>query len=185
MRRPLFFSAMFMAMIFSAPAVHAQSGKSLLQQRGTHKTKLVKQLKETDPIEKPGPDDPFRLVRYPGPLGDMPAHVSKPADPARKNPAIIWLTGGFPTGGGGEFLWSGEVNLQNDQTASSYREAGMVMMFPTLRGGAAGVPGNQEHFYGEVNDVIAALTYLRKQPYVDPKRVYLGGHSTPSRRRFD
>jgi dipeptidyl aminopeptidase/acylaminoacyl peptidase len=30
----------------------------------------------------------------------------------------------------------------------------------------------------EVDDVLAAAKYLQGQPYVDPKRVYLGGHST-------
>jgi len=28
------------------------------------------------------------------------------------------------------------------------------------------------------NDVLAAYDYLSKQPYVDPARIYLGGHST-------
>jgi hypothetical protein len=49
-------------------------------------------------------------------------------------------------------------------------------MFPSLRGGNEG-RGQQEGCYGEVDDVIAA-NYLAKQPHVDPKRIYLGGHST-------
>ena len=51
------------------------------------------------------------------------------------------------------------------------------MMYPTLRG-SAGNPGYQENFYGEVNDVLSALEYLRKQDFVDPDNIYLGGHST-------
>jgi dipeptidyl aminopeptidase/acylaminoacyl peptidase len=51
------------------------------------------------------------------------------------------------------------------------------MMFPSLRGGNKN-PGAKEGFLGEVDDVLAATEYLRKQPYVDPDRVYLGGHST-------
>ena len=31
---------------------------------------------------------------------------------------------------------------------------------------------------GEVNDVIAAAEYLKTLDYVDPDRIYLGGHST-------
>jgi dienelactone hydrolase len=50
------------------------------------------------------------------------------------------------------------------------------MMFPSLRGGNDN-PGMKEGFLGEVDDVMAAAAYLRKQPYFDPDRVYLGGHS--------
>ena len=38
--------------------------------------------------------------------------------------------------------------------------------------------GNREYFLGEVDDVLAAVEFLRKRPDVDPTRVYLGGHST-------
>src|SRR5262249_24344200 len=39
-------------------------------------------------------------------------------------------------------------------------------------------PGVREGFLGEVEDVLAAAEYLAKQEYVDPSRIYLGGHST-------
>jgi acetyl esterase/lipase len=51
------------------------------------------------------------------------------------------------------------------------------MMYPSLRGGNQN-PGTKEGFYGEVDDVIAAAKYLKKLPYVDPNRIYIGGHST-------
>ena len=51
------------------------------------------------------------------------------------------------------------------------------MMFPSLRGGNQN-PGVQENFLGEVDDVLAAADFLAKQDYVDPARIYLGGHST-------
>ena len=51
------------------------------------------------------------------------------------------------------------------------------MMFPALRGGNDN-PGIKEGFLGEVDDVLAAAALLRRQPYVDPDRIYLGGHST-------
>lgn len=51
------------------------------------------------------------------------------------------------------------------------------MMYPTFRGDAAN-PGTQEGFYGEVDDVISAAKYLATLDFVDPKRIYLGGHST-------
>ena len=51
------------------------------------------------------------------------------------------------------------------------------MMFPSLRGGNDN-PGNKEGFLGEVDDVLAAADFLSKQEFVDPNRIYLGGHST-------
>jgi acetyl esterase/lipase len=36
----------------------------------------------------------------------------------------------------------------------------------------------KEGFLGEVDDVLAAAEFLAQQKYVDPGRIYLGGHST-------
>ena len=65
----------------------------------------------------------------------------------------------------------------NDQTARPFRDAGLVMMFPSLRGGNAN-PGGKEYFLGEVEDVLAAAEFVARLPYVDPAQIYLGGHST-------
>ncbi|MBC7784854.1 MAG: prolyl oligopeptidase family serine peptidase [Burkholderiales bacterium] len=92
----------------------------------------------------------------------------------KKHPAIIWITGGDCNSIGD--VWS-EASKDNDQTASAYRDAGIVMMFPSLRGGNMN-PGFQEGFYGEVDDIVAAADHLAAQPYIDPSRIYLGGHST-------
>jgi pimeloyl-ACP methyl ester carboxylesterase len=73
-------------------------------------------------------------------------------------------------------VWSPQPS-SNDQSASAYRQAGIVMMFPSLRGGNQN-PGHIEGFYGEVNDVLAAAAQLAVAKYVDPERIYLGGHST-------
>lgn len=91
-----------------------------------------------------------------------------------KHPAIIWLTGG-DSNSLGDFWTQGPSS--NDQTASALRHAGVIMMFPTLRGGNHN-PGKKEFFYNEVKDVIAAAAHLARQPYVDPQKIYLGGHST-------
>jgi acetyl esterase/lipase len=65
----------------------------------------------------------------------------------------------------------------NDQTASAYRKAGIVEMYPSQRGGNIN-PGHKEGFLGECDDILAAARFLAAQPYVDPNRIYLGGHST-------
>jgi predicted esterase len=52
-----------------------------------------------------------------------------------------------------------------------------AMMFPSLRGGNDN-PGVKEGFWSEVDDVLAATDYLAQQDFVDPQRIYLGGHSS-------
>ena len=104
----------------------------------------------------------------------LPAFVTPDPGDGAKHPAIVWLTGGDSSTL--DNFWT-EGPPQNDQSASAFRKAGMIMMFPTLRGGNTDT-GAREFFYGEVDDVRAAAAHLAKLPYVDPARVYLGGHST-------
>ena len=127
--------------------------------------------------EKPDAPPPalFNLVKYPSDIGDLSAYVGVSPKDGKKHPAIIWLVGGF-SNSISSIAWTPGPR-DNDQSATAFREAGIVMMYPSLRGGNDN-PGNMENFYGEVNDVIAAANYLSKLDYVDPKRIYLGGHST-------
>jgi len=104
----------------------------------------------------------------------LAAFVTPDPGDGQKHPAIVWLTGGDSNSL--DDFWS-EGPLINDQSASAYRKAGLVMMFPTLRGGNTDT-GAKEFFFGEVNDVQAAAEHLAKLPYVDAKHIYLGGHST-------
>jgi dipeptidyl aminopeptidase/acylaminoacyl peptidase len=117
----------------------------------------------------------FRLVRYKAPVGSLPAYLTPDPNDGKKHPAIIWIHGGNcnPIDEG---CWQ-EGPPHNDQSASAFRKAGIVLMFPSLRGGNDN-PGAQEGFLGEVDDILAAETFLAAQEYVDPTRIYLGGHST-------
>jgi acetyl esterase/lipase len=87
----------------------------------------------------------------------------------------IWLVGGFSSSIS-DMAWH-PGPPENDQSGSAFRQAGLLMMYPSLRGGNEN-PGVLERFYGEVDDVVAAAEYAAKQDYVDPERIYLGGHST-------
>jgi dipeptidyl aminopeptidase/acylaminoacyl peptidase len=159
--------------LFTANAAFAES---LPEARSKFETKIVQQV-EDDGFRFPTPPgNLFSIVQYESQVGALSAMLSKPVDPNKKSPAIIWLTGGFPVGGIGESAWMPKPK-SNDQSAKAYREAGIIMMYPSLRG-TMGNPGQQEGFYGEVDDVISALHYLQKQPYVDASQIYLGGHST-------
>src|SRR5207253_7881805 len=50
---------------------------------------------------------------------------------------------------------------QTSRAANAFRRAGLVLMFPTLRGGNDN-PGLKEGFFGEVDDVLAGAEYLAK-----------------------
>jgi dipeptidyl aminopeptidase/acylaminoacyl peptidase len=117
----------------------------------------------------------FDLAKYRSPAGDLVAYVSRPPEDDQKHPAIIWVVGGF-SNSIGAVAWA-PADPANDQSASAFREAGVLMMYPSLRGGNRN-PGVIEYFYGEVDDLLAARDYLADLPFVDPARIYLGGHST-------
>ena len=150
-----------------------QAAASLAEARKGFATKLTRQVATADPVEQP-PANVFRIVKYDAPPGKLAAYLTPDPGDGAKHPAIVWITGGDCNSIGD--VWS-EADPDDDQTAAAYRKAGIVMMFPSLRGGN-GNPGHKEGFYGEVDDILAAADYLAAQPYVDPARIYLGGHST-------
>lgn len=123
----------------------------------------------------------FSIVSYTGKAGRLSAMLSKAPrqkDPKVivKHPAIIWVTGGFPPGGMGSSAWE-KPDPNNDQSAQAFRKAKIVTMYPAFRGDM-GNDGFIESFFGEVQDIVSAAKYLKTLPHIDPKRIYLGGHST-------
>jgi acetyl esterase/lipase len=139
---------------------------------------IVTKLTRRDRVGEPVPNAPpglFRQVEYPTPLGNLAAYVSPAPADGQKHAAIIWIVGGFANTIS-EIAWN-PGPAENDQSASAFRDAGILMMYPSLRGGNQN-PGCLEGFYGEVDDVLAAADYLAALDYVDAQRIYLGGHST-------
>lgn len=116
-----------------------------------------------------------KAIKFQSGALQLSATVMTPKNKAAKLPAIVWLTGGFPCCGVDEETWA-ESPDANDQSARQYFDAGMVMLFPTLRG-ANGNPGTLDSYWGEVDDVLAAIEWLKHQPNIDPNRIWLGGHS--------
>lgn len=151
------------------------AGEGLVDARRGFETVLVDRRRIEAPAEVP-PEGRFEVVEVPSPLGGNAAYLFRGEAGEEPGPAIVWLTGGFPAARGGSVVWSPGAPT-NDQSVSPFREAGITMLFPTVRG-TAGNPGVQEAMLGEVDDVIAAGRYLQGLDGVDPARVYLGGHST-------
>lgn len=166
------------AVVSVASAVaQAKSEQTLPEARAGFTTVLPSVVTDAEPPAQPLADA-FDLVKYRTPLGSMAAYLSKPRSSSgeQRLPAVVYLIGGFPAGGAHTIAWS-EEGPRNDQSGRQFREAGIVTMYPGLRG-ENGNPGQQEFFYGEVDDVIAAADHLAGLPFVDPERVYLVGHST-------
>jgi dipeptidyl aminopeptidase/acylaminoacyl peptidase len=154
-------------------ATGPDAGLTLSQARDGFPTKLVSRGNEREAVETP-PANVFRVVTYDAKPGKLAAYLTPDLKDGKKRPAMIWITGGDCNSIGD--VWS-PADPKNDQTASQYRQAGLVMMYPSLRGGNRN-PGTKEGFFGEVDDVLAAAAFLAKQPHVDPKAISLGGHST-------
>jgi len=146
---------------------------SLTEARRGFETTLGRSEYGQEPVAEPPPQT-FQVVHYDSPAGRFPAYLMLDPKDGKKHPALIWITGGDCNTIGD--VWS-EAPASNDQTASAFRKAGIVMMFPSLRGGNEN-PGAREGFFGEVQDVLSAAEFLGRQQFVDPNRIYLGGHST-------
>lgn len=161
-------------MTTAAPPVTQDTAPvSLKEARAGFRSQLVHRTSAREPLVFP-PSRVFRTVMYDAPVGKLAAYVTPDPKDGQRHPAIVWITGGDSNTLGD--VWS-PAPAGNDQTASQYREAGIVMLFPSLRGGNEN-PGEKEGFLGEVDDVLAAADHLATLGYVDADRIYLGGHST-------
>lgn len=155
------------------PAPVPAKTPSLREARKGFVTRIVAPAASGGPVPEPPPEI-FKLVHYDAAVGRLAAYVSPDPKDGERHPAVLWLTGGDSNSI--DVLWE-PAPRSNDQTAAAFRRAGIVLMFPSLRGGNDN-PGVKEAFLGEVDDILAAADYLGRLPYVDPQRIYLGGHST-------
>ena len=170
-------AALALVLLLTLPACQARKSLNARSESLTDARKGFKiqptGARSGDPVEGP-PSNTVRVVSYRSAVGELAAYLSPEPSDGRRHPAIVWITGGDCNSIGD--VWS-PIEPGNDQTAGIFRSVGIVTMYPSLRGGNQN-PGVKEGFYGEVDDVIAAGSYLQSLPYVDPQRVYLGGHST-------
>ena len=148
--------------------------QTLREARRGFTTALAQAPLPAPPLPRP-PAELFVLIHYRAARNPAaPAFITPDPQDGRKHPAIIWLAGA--NGSSLIDFWM-QGPASNDQSARAFREAGLIMMFPTLRG-TRQHGGEQECFLGEVDDVLAAAEALARQPYVDAAQIYLGGHNT-------
>jgi len=152
--------------------------QSFAEERSGFTTTLTRQENSQFAIPTP-PPGVFDLVYYESEVGELAAFVSSDPGDGQRHPLIIWVVGGWGYGIS-DLPWS-YPEWDNDQTGSAFREAGILMMYPSFRG-ANGNPGYFETMFGDVDDLLAARNFAASLPYVDPDRIYLGGHSTGATR---
>lgn len=123
---------------------------------------------------KPPAYKAWSLVKYPSSVGELGAYLSRGPTDGRKHPCVVWAHGGFGSIDPEDLNPHGAAN---DQSPDAFRAAGFVVLYPSWRG-ENNNPGKFELFYGETDDLIAAVEYARHLPDVDPDRIYLMGHSS-------
>jgi pimeloyl-ACP methyl ester carboxylesterase len=154
------------------PAPDAAAPLPLAERRRSFETHVTAETDHT-PAKTP-PAGVLNKVTYPAPLGANVAYVSPPRKGA-KRPGVIWLGGGLDWSIG-EWAWA-KAARNSDRSARAFRDAGLALMLPALRGSNEN-PGKNECLFGEVEDVLAAASYLAAREDVDPERIYLAGHAT-------
>lgn len=132
--------------------------------RRTFRTKLIREAPAPQEGRPLLPPAGVSQVEFSSGKFGLKAWINEPAEARTKKPAVLFLHGGFAFG------------LDDWKMAEPYRAAGYVVMAPMLRG-ENGQAGFFSMFYGELNDVLAAADFLRKQPFVDANRIFLAGHS--------
>lgn len=174
---PVLLFSLICASSFSVNAQIELRDETLFEAHQRFKTNIVNE--SFDNIDPPweAPAEIFNVVKYPARQGDMYAYLTPPpANKTVKLPAVIWLNGGYGGIGGDDYFWQPK-SVENDQTGAIFRNPDMVLMIPSFRGENTN-PGRYEMFYGEIEDLESARKYLASIPYIDPKRIYVVGHST-------
>lgn len=168
-----FAASLVMLLLASMSAVAcAQSADTLANARANHRTTLTIPLRQPNPAPRP-PADIMSIVHYPSAVGQISGYLTRLPEDGVRYPAIIWISGGDTAIGD---FWSPQPR-DNDQSAAAFRNRGIIVFYPSLRG-LNGNPGQIEGFFGELDDLVAATAWLKQQPGVDPNQVYLGGHSS-------
>jgi dienelactone hydrolase len=122
---------------------------------------------EPAPQEYEDAEPPFgvEVVTFTSGVMSLKAWFALPHEPTEEKVAgVVFLHGGF------SFAESDFLD------ATAFLDAGFALMTPMLRG-ENGNPGNFEMFLGEVDDAAAAVNWLATNPNIDPKQIYVFGHS--------
>lgn len=139
--------------------------KSFELSRKEFHTKLIKNEPAPQEYSRLTPPTGVSEIKYKSGDLELKAWLSEYPNDGNQHPAIVYVHGGFSFG---EDDW---------EDAKRFQDAGYIVLAPMLRG-ENGNPGSFELFFGEVDDVISAGNFLSSLKDVDPKRIFLTGHSS-------
>jgi dipeptidyl aminopeptidase/acylaminoacyl peptidase len=152
-------AAMLLPLVVAGTAEAATLGEA----RNAYSTHLTVRAKAPQDYESSAVPIGAKEVSYMSGELRLRAWLST-ARPGKAAPAVVFLHGGFA------------ASAEDWAAANELVKQGYILLMPQLRG-ENGNAGNFEMFGGEVDDVIAAGVYLQSVPGVDPRRVYVMGHS--------
>ncbi len=160
--------------MFPGVGVRPQERKPLLDARREFTTAAASSRPPQPGPPVPQPPEGWSAIQYSSPIGEMAAMVTDDPGDGKRHPAVLWAHGGFR--GLDDTVWRPGAPPTEDVGVGPFVDKGIVVMAPSWRGEHDN-PGQFGMFWGEVEDLLAAREHLKSLPYVDPERVYLGGHN--------
>jgi acetyl esterase/lipase len=146
------------------PTDFGEQTQEYTEARKAFKTSLTHKGRAPQIFEPVKPPPGVTEINYLSGELELRAWIDQPRVALRTKPAVLFLHGGYA------------FAMDDWDQCKPFRNAGFVTMTPMLRG-ENGLPGSFSLFYDEVDDVLAAAEVLAKTPGIDPKRVYVAGHS--------
>lgn len=146
----------------------ARPPKGFWAQRSSHDTALIRKGPSPQPFEKMASQGDISIFSYESEGRKLKGFFRLPKLQRRGNkdgvPVLLYLHGGWALG------------AQDVLDCQQFTDAGFAVVAPAYRG-ENGNPGHHEMWYGELDDALAALRWIRKQPNLDGERVVVFGHS--------
>ncbi len=139
-------------------------GGDYAEARSRFRTRLIAHGPSPQPSAFPATPTGSVAIDYPSSGRTLRAFASHDPGSGARSPAVLYLHGGYAFG------------PRDWELPALFRRAGFVVMVPTLRG-ENGQGGDFSLFHDELEDVLAAADALGQLAYVDPKRLYVAGHS--------
>jgi alpha-beta hydrolase superfamily lysophospholipase len=133
--------------------VEARQGFTTQVTRRFHPIRILEAPPEADVVD----------YGFPAAGGPLKAYLSQEPYDGRRHPAIVWAHAGF----------KGIDRLEWEKSAL-FRKHGFIVLAPSYRGEHAN-RGDFQMFFGEVDDLLAAVDHIARLPFVDAARVYLVG----------
>ncbi len=163
----------------SSPALDTNAGAAagkptLAEARRGFKTTLMSQGSANEPVPEP-PPSVFRLVRYDSPVGKLAAYLTPDPGDGQKHPAIVWITGG-DCNTHRRRLGGGAARQRPDRRRLSQGRYRHDVPLAPRRQRQPRRPRRLPRRGGRRPRRRPIIS--RSQGYVDPRRIYLGGHST-------